>query len=199
MVNPLARQFYHRDTIEVARDMLGKILIRKMNGERLSGMIVETEAYRAGDDPASHAFRGMTERNKVMFGEPGHAYVYFTYGNHFCLNITAKDRLPAGAVLIRAVEPLEGLETMLRNRNVGRITDTTSGPGKLTKAMSITREHDGTDVCKVGELYVGYDIEPRKFIIRSSSRIGIANGTDKQWRFFIRSNPYVSRKTSSKR
>lgn len=193
MDEPLSRQFYARDTIEVARDLLGKILAREISGKRLAGMIVETEAYRANDDPASHAYRGITKRNKVMFGEPGHAYVYFTYGNHFCLNVTAKDSLPAGAVLIRAVEPLEGIDVMLRNRNVDRVTDATSGPGKLTKAMNITKEQNGMDVCQAGELYVRSSERVKRFKIGSSSRIGIANGTDKQWRFFINGNIYVSR------
>ena len=192
---PLPRKFYKRDTVDVARDLLGKLLVRKIDSAMLAGKIVETEAYRAHDDPASHAFRGKTERNGVMFGEPGHAYVYFTYGNHFCLNVTARNHLPAGAVLIRAVEPIAGVESMLKNRQVSENTNIASGPGKLTKAMHITKEQNGKDLCSYGELYlanhdsIGYKIE-------ISSRIGIVRATDKLWRFFIEGNPHVSRKTA---
>lgn len=193
--NPLPRQFYKRDTVDVAKDLLGKLLVRKIDAVVLAGKIVETEAYRAHDDPASHAFRGKTERNSVMFGEPGHAYVYFTYGNHFCLNVTARNHLPAGAILIRALEPIEGIEIMLKNRKVLEITNIASGPGKLTKAMSITIEQNGKDLCSHGELYIA-NSDSTNYRIRISSRIGIARATGKLWRFFTEGNPHVSRKTA---
>lgn len=191
--NPLSREFYKRDTVEVAKDLLGKLLVRKIDYAVLAGKIVETEAYRAHDDPASHAFRGKTERNSVMFGEPGHAYVYFTYGNHFCLNVTARNHLPAGAILIRAIEPIEGIEVMLKNRQVSEITNIASGPGKLTKAMSITREQNGKDLCNRRELYL-VNSDSIDYKVGFSSRIGIVRATDRLWRFFIKGNPHVSRK-----
>ena len=195
MNSPLPRQFYKRDTVDVAKDLLGKLLIRKIDDAVLAGKIVETEAYRAHDDPASHAFRGKTERNSAMFGEPGHAYVYFTYGNHFCLNVTARNHLPAGAILIRAVEPMDGIEIMLRNRQVSELTNIASGPGKLTKAMSITREQNGKDLCSYGELYLA-NSDSTDCKIGISSRIGIVRATDKLWRFFIEGNPHLSRKAA---
>ncbi len=195
MNSPLPRQFYKRDTVDVAKDLLGKLLIRKIGDAILAGKIVETEAYRAHDDPASHAFRGKTERNSAMFGEPGRAYVYFTYGNHFCLNVTARNHLPAGAILIRAVEPIKGIEIMLKNRQVSELTNIASGPGKLTKAMSITREQNGKDLCSYGELYLA-DSDSIEYKIGISSRIGIVRATDKLWRFFIEGNPHLSRKAT---
>ena len=139
----LSQEFYHRDTIDVAKDLLGKIIVRVIRGKILSGMIVETEAYRSKDDPGSHAYRGMTERNRVMFGEVGRSYVYFTYGNHYCLNLVAKDdSTAAGAALIRAIEPLHGIELMRKFRKISDIYNLTSGPGKLTKALDkIGRAH----------------------------------------------------------
>src|SRR5271167_1104174 len=134
----LARSFYHRPTIEVARDLLGKVLAHGP----AAGIIVETEAYIGGDDLASHSAAGITDRTRVIFGPPGHAYVYLSYGIHECLNIVAEtDRVP-GAVLIRALEPLEGIEIMRRRRPKARTDrDLTSGPGKLTRALAITRAH----------------------------------------------------------
>jgi len=191
------REFYNRDTIAVAKDLLGKILVRIVNGRILSGMIVESEAYRSTDDPASHSYRGKTERNSVMFGEVGHAYVYFTYGNHYCLNIVAKDNdTPAGAVLIRAIEPMDGMSLMQKYRDTKDLYNLTSGPGRLTRALKISKEQNGVDVTKKGELYVlnGKDISESQIV--AASRIGIRVALDKQWRFLIADNKFVSRKVS---
>ena len=191
----LSREFYHRDTIDVAKDLLGKVIVRVVRGKILSGMIVETEAYRSKDDPGSHAYRGMTERNRVMFGEVGRSYVYFTYGNHYCLNLVAKDdSTAAGAALIRAVEPLQGIELMKKFRKISDIYNLTSGPGKLTKALDITKDQNAVDATKKGELYVteGRRIDESQVI--AASRIGINLGLDKKWRFLIKDNQFVSKK-----
>ena len=191
----LSQEFYHRDTIDVAKDLLGKVIVRVVRGKILSGMIVETEAYRSKDDPGSHAYRGMTERNRVMFGEVGRSYVYFTYGNHYCLNLVAKDgSTAAGAALIRAIEPLQGIELMRKFRKISDIYNLTSGPGKLTKALDITKDQNAVDVTKKGELYVteGRRIDESQVI--AASRIGINLGLDKKWRFLIKDNQFVSKK-----
>lgn len=191
----IEREFYNRDTIEVAKDLLGKILVRVVNGKVISGAIVESEAYRSTDDPASHSYRGKTERNSVMFGEVGHAYVYFTYGNHYCLNLVAKDdATPAGAVLIRAIEPIDGISLMRRYRKTQDPCNLASGPGKLTQALKITKKQNGVDVTKKGEIYVtnGKDISKSEII--ATSRIGIRVALDKQWRFLIANNEFVSKK-----
>jgi len=193
-MNIIKREFYSRDTIDIAQDLLGKILVRAVNGKILSGMIVESEAYRSTDDPASHSYRGKTERNSVMFGEVGHAYVYFTYGNHYCLNIVAKDdATPAGAVLIRAIEPIDGVSIMHKYRKSQDPYNLTSGPGKLTQALKITKKQNGIDVTRKGELHVvnGRDISRSDIV--ATSRIGIRVALDKQWRFLIADNKFVSK------
>jgi len=191
----ITREFYHRNTIDAAKDLLGKILVRVINGKILSGIIVESEAYRSIDDPASHSYRGKTERNSVMFGEVGHAYVYFTYGNHYCLNIVAKENaVPAGAVLIRAIEPMKGIKQMQKFRRISDLSNLTNGPGKLTKALNVTKKQNGTDVTKNGELYIlnGMDVDSSS--IMATSRIGIRVALDKHWRFLIADNKFVSRR-----
>lgn len=186
------RSFYDRETVLVAKDLLGKHLVRVKGRARMVGKVVEVEAYRGGDDPASHAFRGITPRNAPMFGEPGHAYIYFTYGNHYCLNVTAQGRGTPGAVLIRALEPLEGLHAMRRRRP--RMDDfaLTNGPGKLTKALGIDKSLNEVDMTKLGPLFV-IDTRKEDFEISESARVGIREGRDRMWRFSISGNPYVSK------
>lgn len=187
------RRFYARDTVRVARELLGKILVRKIDDKILSGIIVETEAYRSSDDPASHSYRGMTNRNKVMFGEVGYSYVYFTYGTYYCLNIVAKDpNTKAGAVLIRALEPIEGIDIMKMYRGKD-LDNLTNGPGKLTQALKIDKSLNGIDVTKEGVLYIknGYDIDKNDII--ATPRIGIKIALDKYWRFYIKNNKFVSK------
>src|SRR6266581_4888992 len=141
----LPRGFYARPTVEVARGLLGKILV---HGET-EGRIVETEAYLGGDDLAAHSARGITNRTRVIFGPPGHAYVYFIYGMYECLNLVAEPEGTPGCVLIRAIEPVAGIDAMRRRRPAARgIEDLANGPGKLTLAMGITRRHDGADVTR---------------------------------------------------
>ena len=162
-----------------------------MDGERLSGIVVETEAYRGARDPASHAYRGMTRRNEVMFGPAGRAYVYFTMGMHHCLNITTEPEGTPAAVLIRALEPKEGIETMRRNRETGELKRLAAGPGNLTKALMIDRGMNGEDLVSSHVLFV-----ERGEIIRGigvSSRVGVGAGASFRWRFFAKGSPFVSR------
>ena len=192
---PINRRFYTRDTLKVAKAILGKVLVRRTPLEVFTGKIVETEAYRGTDDPASHSFRGKTSRNEVMFGKPGITYVYFTYGNHHCLNIvTEKTDIPA-AVLIRAIEPLKGLESMKRNRSVEKIIDVASGPGKLTKAFQITRKDNNIDVTdSSSNISIHTPIEEKSFQIIQTTRIGIRLAQELPWRFYIKGNPHVSKR-----
>jgi DNA-3-methyladenine glycosylase len=150
----LARRFFEGYTPKVARALLGTVLVRVADSERLAGIIVETEAYRGARDPASHAYRGRTRRNDVMFGEGGHAYVYFSYGSHWCLNVTTEPAGRAGAVLVRAIEPMEGLEKMLRNRGLESDEHLTDGPGKLTQALKIDSALSGEDLVTSDRLFL---------------------------------------------
>ncbi|MDH3517201.1 MAG: DNA-3-methyladenine glycosylase [Nitrosopumilus sp.] len=180
----LHREFYLHDTVTVAKNILGKKIIRKIGNQIISGIITETEAYRHTDDPASHAFRKITNRNKVMFGKVGVAYVYFTYGMHYCFNIVARNpRIAAGAVLIRAIKPEKGIDRMLINRNNVNLKNLTNGPAKLAQALQITKELYGLDLTKKSKLYISDGIKPKKII--ASPRIGIKEAKDKLWNFKI--------------
>ncbi len=193
-IDKLTRSFYLRPTLSVARELLGKYIVRRLKGKNLIGKIVETEAYLGDNDPASHAFRGKTKRNEVMFGEGGHLYVYFTYGMHFCANVVTDAEGRGRAVLLRAVEPLEGGDIMVKNRKVKDTTyiKLTNGPAKFCEAFGINNRHNSTDLLG-DEIFIttGEKI-PRKQII-STSRIGITNGAEKLWRYYIRGNPFVSK------
>jgi DNA-3-methyladenine glycosylase len=168
----------------VAKELLGKKLTRKIGNYEMSGTIIETEAYRHKDDPASHAFRNITDRNKIMFGEVGIAYVYFTYGMHYCFNVVAKKmKTPAGAVLIRGIVPEKGIKKMQENRNIENLKNLTNGPAKLTQALEITKEHYGIDLTKKTELYIEEGLEIKK--IKKSPRIGIKDGKEMLWNFQI--------------
>ncbi len=193
--------FYRRATEAVAKALIGKQLVRTIikNGRalRLSGRIVETEAYGYIDDPASHAYTGPTARNRVMFGDVGRAYVYFTYGNHFCVNVSARSGTEAGAVLIRGIEPVDGVEMMKEFRPVDDTVSLTSGPGKLTQALKITSALNGVDMTNAAsELHIELGIKPVRVL--ATPRIGITHATDMQWRFIDPSSPYLSRKIQIK-
>jgi DNA-3-methyladenine glycosylase len=188
----LPRSFYARPTIEVARDLLGKILVHG----KTAGRIVETEAYLGGDDLASlasHSARGITPRTRVIFGPPGHAYVYFIYGMYECLNIVAEPEGRPGCVLIRAAEPVAGIHIMQRRRPTARsLHDLASGPGRLTQALAITRAHNGADlVC--GSLTVETPHADPEFEIAITPRVGIRHCADWPLRFLIKGNAFVSR------
>ena len=191
-LRPLERGFYSRYTLEVARDLLGMILVREVPEGVMAGRIVEVEAYRGSDDPASHAYRGMTRRNRVMWGKPGTAYVYRIYGIHFCLNVVTEPEGVPAAILIRAVEPLLGTELMLRNRRVRRLRDLTSGPAKLTKAMLIDEQLNGWDMTIGKVLYIARGEPVSDEEVATSPRIGVEDR--RPWRFYVRGSPFVSRR-----
>jgi DNA-3-methyladenine glycosylase len=187
---PLGRIFYLRPAVQVARELLGKIL--EFDG--VSGRIVETEAYLGEDDGAAHSARGITPRTRIIFGPPGHAYVYFIYGMYDCLNIVCEPEGIAGCVLIRALEPVSGLDQMRTRRPVARRDeDLANGPGKLTRAMGIKIAHNGVDVTK-GPITIHAPERAERFEIATSPRIGITKSADLPLRFFIRDNPWVSRR-----
>jgi len=190
----LGRPFFSRYTPDVARDLLGCVLVREIDGKALTGRIVEVEAYRGSDDPASHSYRGMTKRNALMFGDPGHAYVYFSYGNHWCLNLTTEGRGSPGAVLLRALEPIEGIREMEKRRGTTEARNLTSGPGKLTKALGIDGSMNGEDVVTSRRLYVLEGEVPTD--VATSSRIGIRVGLQHRWRYFLKGHPNVSRRNA---
>ncbi|PKN37840.1 MAG: 3-methyladenine DNA glycosylase [Deltaproteobacteria bacterium HGW-Deltaproteobacteria-2] len=188
-MNILDRKFYRYDTLKVARALLGKKLVRQIGDLRLSGMVVETEAYCGREDSACHAHRGKTLRNAMMFGEPGHAYIYFTYGMHYMLNLVTEDEGSPCAVLIRAVVPLAGIEEM-EDRRKRKGADLTNGPAKLCQAFSIDKALNGWDLTRGEELWVeDYKIISTKSII-TTPRIGIdySKKTDREalWRFLIK-------------
>jgi DNA-3-methyladenine glycosylase len=185
----LKRSFYARPAIEVARSLLGKILVHGPT----AGIIVETEAYLGGDDLASHSARGITNRTRVIFGPPGHAYVYFIYGMYECLNIVVEPEGSPGCVLVRALEPVAGLDLMRRRRPAARKPeDLAGGPGKLTLAMAITRAHNGADITR-GALVVREPAASRGFETAVTPRIGITQCAELPLRFLIRGNRFVSR------
>jgi DNA-3-methyladenine glycosylase len=185
----LPREFYARPTVDVARELLGKILVHG----RTAGRIVETEAYLGLEDRAAHASRGLTNRTRVLFGPPGHAYVYFIYGMYECLNLVAEPEGIPGCVLIRALEPLAGIERMRRRRPAARRPeDLASGPGKLTRAMGITRKLYGADLTR-GPLTVRRLPAEPAFEVAVTPRVGIRHCADWPLRFFIAGNRYVSR------
>lgn len=184
----LSKEFFNRSTVIVAQELLGKRLVREYHGKRLSGIIIETEAYQS-DDPACHAYnKQCTARTKALFGPVGHSYVYFTYGNHYCLNIVSRDpHMPSGGVLIRALFPEEGIEEMKKARQKDAIHQLTSGPGKLTQALHITREQEHIDVTQRGPLYIEEGIKISPADIEATPRIGISRATEKLWRFMVKS------------
>jgi DNA-3-methyladenine glycosylase len=185
----LPRSFYNRGTVQIARELLGKILVHG----RTAGMIVETEAYLGGDDLAAHTARGITNRTRVLFGPPGHAYVYFIYGMHECLNLVAEPDGKPGGVLIRAAEPLAGINVMKRRRPSARsVEKLASGPGNLTKVFGITRAQNGADVTRGSLVLRQWKKEPA-FDIKVTPRIGIRHCADWPLRFIIANHPAVSK------
>lgn len=193
---PLPPEFYLQDTRTAARALLGQMVLRTLpSGEVLSGRIVETEAY-LHDDPACHAFRGETPRCRTMFGPPGRAYVYFTYGLHTMLNVVCAPVGVGEAVLIRALEPISGLETMQRLRGASvPVRDLASGPGKLAQALALSHKRDdGLDVTDAGSVLQIVSGDPERLDIVATTRIGISQAREQPWRFYISSSPWVSRR-----
>jgi DNA-3-methyladenine glycosylase len=187
---PLARAQLPIDTVSLARYLVGKILVRALPEGVVSGRIVETEAYVVGD-AAGHAYRGMTRRNRSLFLQRGHAYVYLAYGSSYMLNVSSETPGIGAGVLIRALEPLEGIPITKRNRGIERLRDLMRGPGRLAAALRIDRCLDGLDLCREGSIWLGRsDHEPGE--IGQSIRIGIARDADRVLRFFLYDNPFVS-------
>ncbi|MCY4584507.1 MAG: DNA-3-methyladenine glycosylase [Bryobacterales bacterium] len=189
----LDRSFYERPTIDVAPDLLGKVIVHKLAGQPLAARIVETEAYLGKGDLAAHSTRGKTKSTRVIFGPPGHAYVYLCYGMYECLNLITKPDGQAGCVLIRAVEPLVGIEEIQRRRpNAQRLRDLASGPGKLTLALGVTRLRNEADVTR-GALTVRAMHRPKPIKIVTTTRIGISASRDLPCRFYIKDNEFVTK------
>ena len=192
-IRRLRRAELPSDTIALARFLIGKAIVHERKNGRVSGRIVETEAYPPGD-PAGHHFRGPTPRIRSMYMAPGHAYVFFNYGVHFMLNVSGEPEGIAGGILIRAVEPLEGVALMKKHRGCTEVLDLTRGPGRLAAAFQINRAHDGLDLCGSGALWLG-EIEggPSETAkIGETLRIGITRAADRPWRFYEPGNPFVS-------
>ena len=178
------------DTAELALFLIGKMVVRVLDAGVACGRIVETEAYEI-DDPAGHAYRGMTPRNRVLFLERGHAYVYLAYGTSFMLNVSSEKPGVGAGVLIRAIEPTDGIAIMAQNRGTDRVRDLARGPGRLCAALQIDRRLDGLDLCQAGPLWLGSDGRaPGE--IGQSERIGITRAADRLLRFYVRGNRFVS-------
>ena len=177
------------DTVALARWLLGKVVVRVLAGRRLSGRIVETEAYPVGD-AAGHAFRGETARNASLFLRRGHAYVYFVYGSAFLLNVSSEPAGVGAGVLLRGLEPLEGIEDMQRTRGTARVRDLARGPGRLAEALAVDLRQDGLDLCGPGALWLAHG--ERRSAIGRSVRIGITRDAERVLRFYERGNPHVS-------
>jgi len=197
----LRRAFYARPSTVVARELIGKVLVRKLDGKNpLKGVIVETEAYGGLRDPASHAYAGMTPRTEVMFGEAGFSYVYFTYGFYHCINVVTGKKGRAQAVLLRALEPKQGIETMKRLRGTDELFNLTSGPGKICQAFAIDRTLSKLDITKSDSpIYLESESKAKtERRVRRSTRIGISEAQERLWRFYDPASPFVSHQPQSK-
>ncbi|NTV30447.1 DNA-3-methyladenine glycosylase [candidate division WWE3 bacterium] len=190
---PLSREFYEQETVVVAQMLLGKNLVRQTEQGTMVTKIVETEAYLGEDDPASHAAVGKTSRTQISWGAPGHAYVYLIYGMYHCLNVVTRPDGISGCVLIRALEPIIGIDVMQSYRRGTSIPQLTNGPGKLCLALSITRHQNGADLTNPQSGLWISDQQNETFVIGTSARIGITKATDKELRFYIQHNSFVSK------
>ena len=195
----LLQNFYLRDLHIVAQELLGKIFVRKIGEKTFAGKIVEVEAYDGSIDEAAHTFRGKTKRNEVMFNKGGLLYVYFTYGMHFCCNVVTGKENEGKAILMRAFEPLDGIEQMALNRygkkeiNNKELINLTNGPAKICEAFEIARNENGTDLTG-NEIFICDAPKPGKAMVGTSTRIGIKKSVDLPWRYYIKENPFVSKK-----
>jgi len=193
----VSRDFFAHDTLTVARELLGRRLVRVLDGERLAGRIVEVEAYVGEEDQASHASCGVTRRNAPMYGPPGHAYVYFIYGMHHCFNVVTERKGYPAAVLVRALEPLEGVEVMRALRGGRPDVRLTSGPARLCQALGIDRRFDGADLCAPDALlFLEEDTVVPDEAVVTGPRIGVRGdevAMTVPWRFYVRDGRYVSR------
>ena len=185
--------FYEKGTVTVARELLGKKMVVEEGGLLLAGTVVETEAYLGRDDPACHSASGKSRRNAVMFGPSGHAYIYLIYGIHLCFNITTGPPDKPKAVLIRALEPTDGIEIMRNNRGQENIFNLCSGPGKLVQAMGITMDHNGCSVVEGPIRFFNCPVQ-RAVEVTASARVGISKAADWPLRFYIKGNKFISKK-----
>lgn len=190
---PLSREFYNRDAVTVARDLLGKLMLRETEAGLAGGRIVETEAYLGGDDPASHSYRGKSNRNAVMFGPPGFLYVY-TIHSRFCMNAVTEEEGKPTAVLIRACEPLFGIELMQRRRGKEKLTELTTGPARLCESLAVDRRLNGWDLTLGREIWLAVDPGPAPVVtaVLTTVRIGVTSAKDERLRFCYENNPFVS-------
>jgi DNA-3-methyladenine glycosylase len=192
----LSSTFFDRSPLDVAPQLLGKILVRRLDGLTISGRIVEVEAYLAGDDPASHAYQGMTKRNTSLYKSAGHAYIYRIHTQH-CLDlVTEKVNVPT-SVLIRALEPIEGIDIMQKLRGRKKLTDLTTGPGKICQALSLTKVLDGIDVTSPNSPLTVCDDGSQPEHITKSTRIGISKAKEMELRFLIADSPFISKRVPS--
>lgn len=199
-LRPVPRSFYDRFVVDVARELLGQVLVRESPDGRTTGRIVEVEAYLAEGDPASHAFRGRTRRNASMFGPPGHAYVYAIHAR-WCLNVVTQPEGVPSAVLIRAVEPCEGIELMQHRRGTTVTRDLARGPARLCEAFAIDRALDAVDLTRAETLWIAAasrDLADESRIM-TSPRIGVSSAVDRPLRFFLADNPFVSKPRAGRR
>ena len=194
-MRPLGRSFYSRPAPVVAPDLLGRLLVRKGTAGLLSARIVECEAYQE-DDPASHSFRGLTNRTAVMFGPPGHLYVYFSYGAHWCMNVVTGDDGEGSAILLRAAEPMSGIEVMQARRGRTEARLLCSGPGRLTQAFGVTGADNGLDLVCGHDLFLSEGTPPDPADVATSTRVGISVAREQPWRFFEAGSSFVSRRAA---
>jgi DNA-3-methyladenine glycosylase len=192
-LRPFSRRYFARPALALARELIGRLLVRELNGRLLIGRVVEAEAY-GPDDPASHSFRGPTRRNASMFGSPGHAYVYVSHGIHHCLNAVAE---PPSAVLLRALEPIEGLDEMHRRRRTDRERLLCAGPGRLCEALGIGTNLDGHDLTRGEGLWIARGRRAHDVVV--TPRIGLNVAVEWPWRFVLAGSPFASRGTGSLR
>jgi DNA-3-methyladenine glycosylase len=191
LIERLRRRDLPVDTIELARYLIGKTLVHALRGRRTSGRIVETEAYPIGD-AAGHAFRGQTRRNASLYLGRGHAYVYFIYGMYYCLNVSSERPGIGAGVLIRALEPIEGIDLMKERRGSSSVRDLARGPGRLTVAMAIDSRDDGVDLCADPSLWLGAPDSGYRGVVSATTRIGLSREQGRPWRFYERGSSFVS-------
>ena len=190
-IGRLRRRNLPIDTSELARFLIGKMLVHDLRGKRTSGRIVETEAYPVGD-AAGHAFGGKTKRNASLYLARGHAYVYFVYGMYYCMNVSSERAVVGAGVLIRALEPIEGIDLMKKRRSASSVRDLARGPGRLTLAMAIDLQDDGVDLCTDHALWLGESDSEHRVIVATTTRIGLSREQRRRLRFYERGSKFVS-------
>jgi DNA-3-methyladenine glycosylase len=191
LIERLRRRDLPIDTIKLARYLVGKMLVHDVRGRRTSGRIVETEAYPVGD-AAGHAFRGKTRRNAPLYLAPGHAYVYLVYGMYYCLNVSSERSGIGAGVLIRALEPIEGIDLMKKRRGSSSLRELARGPGRLTLAMAIDLRYNGVDLCTDPSLWLGVSDSEYRSVVSATTRIGLSQAQSRPWRFYERNSAFVS-------